>query len=324
MTINIPVQTIECSGILRWYHWLVVVASLLLTLSAWYITSKQVRQRTELQFNYQAEQQVALVRERLSKYEDALWSGSAAIHAQTDGINEEKWRTFSEALSIDDKYPGINGIGVIYYIPPSERERFIASQRLLRSAFKIFPQHEQEEYWPIIYIEPIANNYKAVGLDMAFEYNRRTAAHKARDTGTSQITGPIILVQDEKRTPGFLLYVPYYKQITPPDDLNNRRQQFVGIVYAPFIMNNLMEGTLQNTNRLVNFNIMDGEEILYDELHQGSENFDSLPLLSKQVSVDMYGRDWSFTIQSSNLFRKQQTSNQPYTCNNRGQQAFAI
>ena len=66
-----------------------------------------------------------------------------------------------------------------------------------------------DDHWPITLIEPVAINASAVGLDMAHETNRYTAARKARDTGTSQITGPIVLVQDSARTPGFLFFVPF-------------------------------------------------------------------------------------------------------------------
>ena len=254
---------------------------------------------------------IELVKERMSKYEDALWSGVATIHAQTDGIDYLEWRAFSEALSINERHSGINGIGIIHYIVPANLENYIAKQKLTRPDFEVHPPHQQQEYWPITFIEPINTNKKALGLDMAHESNRLTAARKARDTGTAQITGPITLVQDAKKTPGFLLYVPYYNQVSPASDLDERQQRFVGIVYAPFIMKKLMEGTLQNKNRLVNFSIMDGGETLYDELHHDSEDYDSSPLYSKQTSVEMYGRKWSFEVQSSDLFRQQQTSRQP-------------
>ena len=64
---------------------------------------------------------------------------------------------------------------------------------------------------PITYIEPVSTNAKAVGLDMAHEANRYAAAKQARDSGVARITGPIVLVQDEQHTPGFLFYAPFYR-----------------------------------------------------------------------------------------------------------------
>lgn len=296
---------------LHWYHWTVVVLSLILTISAWYITSQNASQKSAVQFNFQAQQIVKLVRERMEKYEQALWSGAAAIHSQPDGIEYKKWQRFSEALSIEERYPGINGVGVIYHVPKDNLASFVATQKAARPDFKIHPTHQQQEYWPITYIEPVEINKKAVGLDMAHEFNRFTAAKKSRDTGTAQITGPIILVQDAKKTPGFLFFVPFYQEIHPPVTLEQKQQSFTGIVYAPFIMNKLMLGTLQNKNRLVNFTINDGEQLLYDELHVGSEDYDQSPLFAKTIDIEMYGRHWVFSLQSSNIFRQQQSNSQP-------------
>ncbi len=302
---------LESLGKLHWYHWLVVASSLALTLSAWYITSLQVKQKTEIQFNFQADQIVQLTRERMAKYEDALLGGVATMQAQSNETNPDHWRVFSASLSISERYPGINGIGVIYYIAPSQLDSYLAKERISRPDYNIHPPHQQQEYWPITYIEPVSVNKKAVGLDMAHESNRLSAAKKARDTGTTQITAPIILVQDARKTPGFLFYAPFYQQIAVPETLEEKREQFIGIVYAPFIMERLMEGTLLNQNRLVNFSISDGDTILYDELNEESDGFDATPLFSQSVSAEIYGREWTYNIQTTSLFRQQYKNNQP-------------
>ena len=104
------------SGKLHWYHWLVVVLSLVLTLSAWQVTSRLAEQKSQIQFNFQSDLLIELVKERMLKYEDALWAGVAAIHSQKEAVNTKTWKAFATALSIEEKYPGINGIGVIDYV----------------------------------------------------------------------------------------------------------------------------------------------------------------------------------------------------------------
>jgi CHASE1-domain containing sensor protein len=78
--------------------------------------------------------------------------------------------------------------------------------------FNIRPQHSQSEFWPITNIEPEYANRQAIGLDVAFESNRYEGIERARLTGKAQITSPITRVQDSKKTPGVLLYVPFYKR----------------------------------------------------------------------------------------------------------------
>ncbi|MFT5175813.1 MAG: CHASE1-domain containing sensor protein [Gammaproteobacteria bacterium] len=170
------------------------------------------------------------------KYEDALWGGVDAIAAAkgtNSEFNEHNWRAFSGTLQIGKKSPGISGIGVIHRVEPGELASYLAQQRRTRAQFRVHPAHRQNEYMPITFIEPMAPNLKAVGLDMAHANNRYTAAKKARDSGLAQVTGPIVLVQGSAKTPGFLFYAPFYHS-GPSATIEQRRQRFAGMVYAPF------------------------------------------------------------------------------------------
>lgn len=212
---------------LHWYHWLVLILSLILTLSAWYISRSQSLAKQEAQFNYQADLTISLVKDRLEVYEAALWSGVSAFHSHDLQMSLEEWRKFSTSLSIEQRLPGINGIGFIQYIQDAQSIPELESyHQLKRPNFKVYPEHNQKDAWPIVYIEPEEQNYKAIGLDMAHENNRYTAAKKARDSGAAQITGPITLVQDAKKTPGFLFFAPLYKSQLPKSKLNDKRGNF--------------------------------------------------------------------------------------------------
>lgn len=301
---------LERSGRLHWFHWFILVGSLFLTFGAWYLVQSEVEQKKQILFDREAEQIVALVSERMQKYEDALWSGVAAVHSQSHGIDYAEWKRFADTLKIEKKYPGINGIGIIFYVPQDDLSAFLEREREMRPDFKIHPDHNGNEYLPITYIEPQAYNAQAVGLDMAHEENRYTAALKARDSGKSQITAPITLVQDKEKTPGFLFYAPYYQE-AEPETLEDRRDHFVGMVYAPFIFKQLMDGTLDRAKRSVGISIMDGDQVLYNEHTFLFPDFDAEPMLKKIINVEMYGRTWTFDIWSSLSFREKTKSSEP-------------
>lgn len=296
-------------GRLHWYHWIVVLLSLFLTYVAWRISDSQVDARAQSQFSFQVSQVLEIVQERMEKYEEALWAGSAALHAMNNEVNRRTWNTFASSLKIESRFPGINGIGVIHYLQPSDVNEYLSEVHELSPSFQIHPSHNRDEFWPITYIEPEANNQQALGLDMAHEQNRYEAAVKTRETGTAQITGPIALVQDEQSTPGFLFFVPWYE--TDEALANRNINQFNGLVYAPFMVNRLMEGTLSNTSRQIDFSIHDGDQQLYDELNSESQLYDESPMFVDQVELPLYGRSWKFDIQSNVLFREQNSSNQP-------------
>lgn len=108
--------------------------------------------------------------------------------------------------------------------------------------FEIHPKTDAAYHYVIKYLEPEQINRRAVGLDITFEPNRRSAADKARDTGMPTITKHIFLVQDIVRQPGFLLLKPVYRSPEIPQSVAARRKAFEGWVYAPFIASRFMHG----------------------------------------------------------------------------------
>ena len=301
-------KTIERAGRFHLFHWIVVIFSLTLTFSAWYISKTSIEEKVLLQFDRQATQVVELVSERMRKYEDVLWSGTAAIAATGGDISHKDWVSFANQLHIEEKYPGINGIGVIHYVAPEKMDAYLAEQRKSRASYAVHPAHNKNEFWPITYIEPVAVNAKAVGLDMAHETNRHMAGIKARDTGDAQITGPITLVQDTGKTPGFLFFAPFYKGGIYNSQAE-RKEHFTGMVYAPFVFKKLLEGTLQKEKRHVGIKIIDDKDVLYDEHTDSNADYDHTPLFKKKYEVNMYGRTWLFDIRTTKAFRENEAGN---------------
>ncbi len=295
---------------LHWFYCLVIFASLLLTLTAWYLAKSALEEKVAGAFEREALQVIELIAERMQKYEDALWAGVAAIRSKNNTVEHLEWKRFADALRVEDRYPGVNGIGVIHYVSSEKLADYLQRQRRDRPDYKIHPAHQRGEYWPITYIEPLGINAEALGLDMAHEANRYLAATKARDSAKAQITGPIVLVQDKAQTPGFLFFAPYYG-IDRVDSEAERREHFIGLVYAPFIMNRLMQGTLEKEKRYIGIKISDGDYVLYDEHVASESDYDPRPLFTRSVSLDVYGRTWNFDLRSSLDFRASVNDHQP-------------
>ncbi len=294
---------------LRNIHWVVLFLSSLLTIFAWYFTKVQVDEKNYLQFTKESNHVVELLSERMKKYEDILWSGVSAIQSHGGEVSNKEWADFSKHLNLIEKYPGINGIGIILSLDKSGTKDLIKRQKRTYPEYRIYPTHNKDEFWPITNIEPVSTNRKALGLDMAHEHNRLSAARGTRDSGKAGITGPILLVQDSEQTPGFLLFVPYYSG--DHSSLENRRKNFIGHVYAPFIMKELMKGTLERSKRNVGVSILDGETVLYSEHDEAEIDFDPSPLFQKKYKIDLYGREWSIDVKSAKSFNKSISQAQP-------------
>ena len=303
-------RRLETAGRLRWFHWVIILVSLFVTLYAWQLARIANQQQINDTFDREAQQVVELITERMTRYEDALQAGVAALSTYDNSPTAASWKNYSDSLKIGDKYPGINGIGVIDYIQPRQLEAYLQLRRAERPDFDVFPSHDQNEYWPISFIEPVDENRAALGLDIAHETNRLTAARKSRDTGTAQITGPITLVQDEQQTPGFLFYAPHYTRTDIITEAE-RRNSFVNLVYAPFVFERLMIGTLETDRRIVNLRISDGGTNLFDEIASPSKTPRNRPQLTTQIVKEMYGRNWVFDIESNEAFELLTKNNKP-------------
>ena len=306
-------QKLIYSSQIHWFHWLIIALSALLTYGAWYIASEQVDKRLSERFERESLQVIELVKERMQLYEHALLGAVAHIDASDNHLTNAQWKKYSNSLQIDKAYPGINGLGVIFNIQEKNLAPFIEAQQKDRPNFGIHPAHNEHEYWPITYIEPLVTNQQAVGLDMAFEQNRYSGIKKSRDTGLAQLTGPITLVQDAKKTPGFLFFAPFYQQGSTPNSVETRRRTIRGVTYAPFIMHKLISGTLAINKRHVTLKISDNGQSLYSDIDNiEAKSVDLKPLFSSQIMVELYGREWLFVIDSNLSFREASGQNQPY------------
>jgi signal transduction histidine kinase len=298
------------SGQLHWVHWAVVVFSLVVTLIAWNFSSSQVARNGNAQFDHAAEQILKLVEERMEKYEDALWGGVSAIQSHNGNMSREQWHVYAKTLHLEEKYPGINGIGVIHHVQPDQLQAYLHEQRKTRPDFRVFPEHDKKDHFPITYIEPESINGPALGLDVAHELKRYTAAIQAGAMGGAQITGPINLIQDTQSTPGFLFYAPFYAT-EPPDLPLAQMKGFVGMVYAPFVFHKLIDGTLGQGSRQLHFSVRDGDEVLY------SENTVDMPapemgnVFTKTSEIHLYGRTWTFDIWAGSDFQQNVSSSEP-------------
>ncbi len=96
------------------------------------------------------------------------------------------------------------------------------------------PLPEQVEYWPIYFVDPYEGNENALGLDLKFAVTGG-AVTKARDAGLTHLSAPILLVQETKKLPGVVLYVPYYRGTLPEEPtVDDRRAAFLGVFQLVF------------------------------------------------------------------------------------------
>lgn len=246
--------------------WGILIVALGTTLAMTFITEKISQQRIKNTiFDYRVAQVTNAITSRMFTYQQVL-QGGVGLFAATDSVTWYEWRDYFESLHLNENYPGIQGIGFIKRVMSQDKAAHIATIRAIGGFlenYTIQPEGEREEYFPVVYLEPLnARNQRALGYDMFSESNRRIAMEQARDSDESTLSGKVTLIQeiDEDVQAGIVLYVPIYENQEPHTVVAERRFYLLGYVYAPFRMNDLMQGIFGDIPLGINLHIYDGSD----------------------------------------------------------------
>lgn len=271
------------------------------------------RKTLQDEFDFRANEIVENINRRLQSYEQVL-EGAAGLFEASQSVTRKEFVGYVRALKFEGKYPGVQGIGFTPLVLPQDVPRHIADIRADgQAAYDIRPAGQRDVYTPIIYLEPAtARNQRAIGYDMHSEPVRRKAMERARDEGQTIISGKVQLIQEPQQDmqSGFLMYLPIYREQTENPTIAERRTQLIGWIYAPFRMNDLMEGILGERfgehSATLNLEIYDGDAIEKKQLmfdsnsRSGHDNPTSEFHTVKRLSL--FGHDWTVAIDSYEQF----------------------
>ncbi len=300
--------------------WVILAVSLVLTVLGWYIASEYVAKRASERFTFEVEEAQFAIAKRMQEYEQVLRGGVGLFNAN-NAITRREWRTYVDTLQIEKYWPGIQGIGFSQWINARQKDAWIARVRAEGYPdFDIVPPGKREVYTSIVYLEPLTGrNLRAFGFDMFSEPTRRAAMERARDSGTTAVSGRVTLVQETNKgvQAGFLMYLPVYRAGMPSASLEDRRAALLGFVYSPFRANDLLEGILAHGTPNLHFRIYDGtdlitERLIYDNTGDSEPDESRNPAQFKAVkTVELPGRAWTVSFKSTAQFDLDMASDQP-------------
>jgi PAS domain S-box-containing protein len=210
---------------------------------------------------------------------DQILTSAAALFDASDEVTREEWHAYTLRQKVEQRLPGIQGIGFSLMIPHERLEQHI--QEIRSQGFpdyNVTPEGDREIYTSIIYLEPFSGrNLRAFGYDMFSEPVRRMAMEHAMDLGVAALSGKVILLQetDQEVQAGTLMYVPVYRKGMSTDTAPHRRAALYGWVYSPYRMNDLMQGILKGwdleAKRLIRLQIFDTGQLSADSLLYDSQ-----------------------------------------------------
>ena len=178
---------------------LILIIPLSLTYFVWQLALDHTHNIKSTKFEALTYENERTLQHRMTSYNQSLLGGEG-FYKGSNNVSRDEWKSYVKATEPLKNFPGINGIGMIEEVPKENIGSYIAKARKdSYPKFKIKPAGDHETYFIIKYIEPVDINEAAVGLNIAFEENRRDAANQARETGKATITKRILLVQDNKK-----------------------------------------------------------------------------------------------------------------------------
>lgn len=285
---------------------LVVAIGLSLTAGVAWLARFGSDTRDAARFENAVERTNAAISARVETYIGLLRAG-AGFYAGAEAVTRESFYAFARRIDLPNNYPGLQGIGFAQRIRPAGKADFIeAARRSGRPNFDISPPGERDEYFPILFLEPMdRRNQEAIGFDMFSEPTRREAMIRARDGGGPAASARVILVQeiDADKQPGFLIYVPVYRGDIP-ETLRERRGALIGFIYSPFRAGDLLGGILDAESMpRVHYEIFDGpaaaeKQLLFRSSFAAAER----PRLVELSQLQIADRTWAVRYQTTPAF----------------------
>lgn len=253
------------------------------------------------------------IEDRIATYANAL-RGGASLYAAARAIDQMTWQRYVASLDLEQRFPGIRGLGVVLPTDKAAAAGFIQFMRAsswpdftikpipgIAADDAAFPQH-----FLLSYFEPMRGSNAAIGLDLASEPGRRAAALLARDTGNPTISPPIRLIDETPGRPAFVLFMPMYREPTGTSTAETTRWYFYGWINAPFVADEFFSRILASESRELALRIYDGPgvdpaRLIYESgeaaRHPGTE--------TRRSQLLILGRDFTIEWREATGFDQQ-------------------
>ncbi|MEO8751304.1 MAG: diguanylate cyclase [Casimicrobiaceae bacterium] len=300
----------------RWLLGLTFVLGLAATIGAGWWVQREMEQEAHRVFAARAGDLTDQLNLRLRAYNDVIYSIRAFMdHASALEINRDEFHRFVVGLAVADRFPGLTNISFTYHVTGAARAAFERRMRgefegLLPDArrFEIRPAGERDGYEVATYIEPLAGNVVAVGLDLATDPVRNDAVIRARDSGVLATTAPMTLLRDrDAPTTSVLLRLAVYDGGSVPRTQELRRQAYAGVAGVAIQLSPMLEAAfpaeaLKQMRVVVDDisgqerapgEIRSGGRLLFDSLAAQEVAFPQYDFIHK---VDVGDRRWEVRI----------------------------
>lgn len=177
----------------------------------------------------------------------------AALHGDFD---RDAFDAYVDSRDLSREFPGVRGFGFIERVARADLDAFIAAhQRDGATEFQVHGSGQEATLYVVTQISPFSRNFAAWGVDAGGNPVGRQAIEQAIDSGEPTLSGTLRLVQDPLKGPGFLLFVPVYKQGHDPATAEQRRASLRGLLYAPMVASDVLRGATEPASAMLDLRL---------------------------------------------------------------------
>jgi signal transduction histidine kinase len=235
--------------------WLVLAIGALSSFALFEYVQNSVENVARLRFEREANDANGIIEGRLRAYSDVLYALRALF--ATEDIDRLRFRRFIESLELKHRYPGFMSLNYAVHVPHGEKDRFEESVRRDTSLdprgypdFAIKPPGDRDEYFVVVYLEPLSDYEFAFGLDlganpMAADPGKVAAAVRLqRDSGKLISSAQRLRLQRPNDPIYLAMRLAVYRNSAAMQTVEQRRSAYIGSVGAAFDVEYLMREAL--------------------------------------------------------------------------------
>ncbi|HEX9048474.1 MAG TPA: CHASE domain-containing protein, partial [Verrucomicrobiae bacterium] len=291
--------------------WIVLVLSLTASAGGWFIAHKHDELTARKQFEEEANRIQTALSERMIVYQNVL-HGGLGLFAASVSVERGEWKAYVDTVSVNERFPGIDGLGFIAEVPREKLQDFLSATRADQAPdFQLKNPGTNQDLFIVKYFEPQAAHAAMIGEDIGADPSLRAMAEKARDSGQLVVSGRLTLQDQGSPTQnGFLMLQPVFRNGLPAATLAERRANIVGWVYARFILSQLLAGFQKDQGSLLRFQIVDrvaraNDSLLFDSSPPGPDQSAPEPPRFSSMQVLPVGQHaWLVNYSSKPSFNK--------------------
>ena len=286
-----------------------IVIGLILAFFSYKASYSMIHQSHVSEFFRAVDNQLLEFQQELNINFEVLYSIEGLYISSTD-VNREEFRSFARRSL--DRHESIQTLEWIPRVFHDDRSKFEELASLEVGEFQITENiggtivraANRGEYYPVYYAEPLEENGKVLGYDLASNPVIATALKKARDSGVAAASARVKLVQEIGEQYSFLVFLPIYGEAS--SNKAERQVHIQGFALGVYRIGDMVEKSLRQLNNgqidleIHIYDITNGKSVLYPIIaetdHEQQEDQAKKIGMFYKTMIDVAGRTWKIEL----------------------------